>query len=324
MALERLVLLVSAVGMLALATLILAVGIGRGIHRAFAALLGARGLSLLLPQLSPQPQWTATAVNLQPYFVLAVAPLALYCLVTLGQTQRSRWWGWATVAAIGVLDLAYWANHALFHTLEPGRAAIGALQATADLQYTGFGPLTVAAGLGGPLVAALGLRIAMQYRNNAYDPGATTLLLLATGLLVGALFDGASRLVALANLLDGPDGFPWAPWGWAVLGLPVLALAPGLLGTAVLASGRSLDPRPLHRLEGNAIVLLLLAFFTGFLRLIAPADSDIGGHPMVLVLLGAWRLVMPVTLTYAILHDAWADSVAASAARDTARPALDA
>lgn len=300
--LERVVLVASGAAMLLLATLILAAGAGRPLHRAFAALVAARGGAVLVTQLSSDPQWLWTAVHLQPYFTLAIPPLAAYVFATTLPGVDRRRAGWLCMGAIAVLETAYLANHALVHSIEPGVPAIGALHAVPGYTYTAFGPLYAVVMLGPILLAALGVRLAIVYRTQPDGPDAVTFLLMATGLLTGALFDGANRLSAMANLLDGSAGYPWLPWGWAVLALPVLALVPALLGVAVLASGRSLDPRPAHRLETIALVLFLLAFFSGFLRLVAPPDSDVGGHPLVLLLLGLWRLAMPVLVAYALLR----------------------
>ncbi len=121
---------------------------------------------------------------------------------------------------------------------------------------------------------------------------------------MGGLFDGTTRLAVLADLVDGPAGYPWLPWGWAVVTLPVLALVPAALGVAVLAANRSIDPRPLHALEGNLLVLATFAFLSCVVRLLLPADSDIGGHPTMLVLMGVWRLTMPVLVAWALVVDA--------------------
>lgn len=302
---QRIVLLASALGMLALAVTILALRGNSGWHRALAALVGARGATVLLPQLATEARWTEAAFFLQPYFLLALVPLAAWCLVvTTTAPPRRRALGWTAVGAIVVLDLAYWMDHGLFYTVAEGTSPIGALRAARGLVYTGFGPLFALAALTPMLLGLLGLRYALWYRQAAREPQARTWLLLSAGLIVGALFDGTTRLAALADLLDDPAGFLWTPWGWAVMGLPVLALVPAALGTAVLAANRSIDPRPHHTLEGQLLVLATFACLSGLVRLLLPADSDIGAHPVMLVLMGVWRLAMPALVAWALLLDA--------------------
>lgn len=314
---QRLVLLASGLGMLALAAMILALRGRSGWHRALGALIGVRGVTVLLPQLATDARWTEAAVHLQPYFSLAVVPLAAWCLlVTATAPQRRRAVGWAAVGAIAALDLAYWFDHGLFHEVAAGTSAIGAMRAAQGLVYTAFGPLFAVATLAPLLLALLGLRYAVWYRQAAREPQARTWLLLSAGLLVGALFDGTTRLAVLADLLDDPAGFLWAPWGWAVVGLPVLALIPAALGTAVLAANRSIDPRPHHALEGNLLVLASFACLSGLLRLLLPADSDIGAHPLMLVLMGVWRLAMPVLVACALVLDARHATTSAKATTD--------
>jgi hypothetical protein len=302
---QRIVLLASALGMLALGATILALRGNSGWHRALGALIGARGINILLPQLATDARWTEAAFQLQPYFGLAVVPLAAWCLlVAATPPQRRQALGWAAVCAIVALDLAYWIDHGLYHTVAAGSSDIGALRAARGLVYTGFGPLFALAALTPLLLGLLGLRYAVWYRQVAREPQARTWLLLSAGLLVGALFDGTTRMATFADLLDDPAGFPWAPWGWAVMGLPALALAPAVLGMAVLAANRSIDPRPQHALEGNLLVLAAFACLSGLTRLLLPADSDIGAHPLMLVLMGVWRLAMPVMVAWALVLDA--------------------
>lgn len=299
--LDRLVLLAAGSATLLLAILVAATGIRHPLHRAFAALMGARAFALMLPQLGTSEQWTRTALFLQPYFALAVAPLAAY-LLARGSGSRGRRSGWLALGVLVAVDALYALDHGLFHSVAPGPAAVGALRATATLHYTGFGPLVVVAALGPILLAWLGAALVVAYRRDPTAPDAKTWLLVAIGLLAGALFDGANRAAALADLLDGAGGFPWLPWGWAVLALPVAALLPALAGAAMLAADRAADPRPLHRLEGVGLSLLALAFASGFARLVAPPDSDVGGHPAVLVLLAAWRMATPVLVAVALLR----------------------
>lgn len=332
--LDRSILFAAGAATLALAVLVLLLRPGRGINRALAALLAARGATILLPQVSDDPAWTWTAVNVQPYFGLALVPLALYCAYAFaregGQPGRSAWRGagWLAMAAIALLDLAYFVDHSLLQTLAPGTAAVGALQAAEGVQYVSFGPLWLLPAAAAPVLAYLGLRLALQYRLDPAGRQGPMLLFLAGGLAVGALFDGASRLAALTALLDGPAGFPWLPWGWAVVVLPVLGLVPALLAVAVVASSPE-RLRPQRGPERAILLLAGLAFFSGFLRLIAPADSDAAGDALVLVLLGLWRLAMPVLVTYALVRHASArpqpSASPAPAARAAARPpqALD-
>src|SRR5688500_1220542 len=142
--LDRTILFVAGAAMLAVAATILAAGPGRGINRALAGLIGARGAATLLRQASKDPAWAWAALNAQPYFSLAVLPLALYCLHAfsrVGERGARRGAGWIALGAVAALDLAYFLDHSLLQTLAPGDAPVGALRAADGIQFTAFGPL---------------------------------------------------------------------------------------------------------------------------------------------------------------------------------------
>lgn len=289
--------------MLCLASAILASGPGRGLQRAFAALLGLRGMTLLLPQASTDPDWLAAALHVQPYFVLASVPVALYCLLSTADESRSnRRAGVAAVLGIVALAAMYWADHTLFQTIVPGEAPSGALRAGEGLQYTAFGPLALVGAAVGPLLALLGVRFAMRYRQDPAAATAPTMLFVAAGLMLGGLFDGANRLAALVNLMDDGQGYPWTPWGWSIAVVPAFSVLPAILTAGLLAAERHIAPRPAHVAEGRLLVLALVAFFSGFLRLALPANSDPAGQVAVAILLGFWRLAMPVLVAYAFVR----------------------
>lgn len=313
----RLVPLVAGACTLALGGVLLALGRRRGLDYAFGLLLGARGLTLLLPQLSTEPGWIRFVLTAQPAFALLVAVLAAYLLATIGRAQPPRHAAaYAAAASVAILGL-YLAFPSLFVGLAPGPASSGAMYAAAGWHYTSFGPLSFLAACAWPLLAILALRLAVLYRAQARSGQGRVLLLLSGGLLVGALFDGANRASALSSLVDQGSAYDWMPWGWATFVLPTLALVPALLAAAVIAANRGIDPRPDHALEGGLLGLGAFALATGFLRLALPADSMVVSHPSMFVLLGAWRLVMPILVTWALVvaarapHAAVADAPAA-------------
>lgn len=306
----RAVLLLSGSGMLVLAIAVLAKAPGRPANRAFGALLAVRGAATLLPQLSSDAAFTMAVLQVQPFFALAIAPLALYCMASFPDSRPSRR---ATAWSLGVLvvaEAAYAVHHGWFQTLEAGTATTGALQAAEGVRYGAFGPLTVLVGLSPLVLALVALRLALLYRRDPSGPAARPMLLACAGFLLGALFDGASRLVALMDLLDQGQPYPWLPFGWAVTVLPAAALAPGLMTVAVLATERRFDPRPLHRIEGAVLLLAGLVVASGFARLAVAPSSDPAGHPFVLVVLGLSRLMMPVFVAWAFWDERGTPTVA--------------
>ncbi|HJQ94043.1 MAG TPA: hypothetical protein VJ874_07160, partial [Candidatus Thermoplasmatota archaeon] len=200
------------------------------------------------------------------------------------------------------IDLAYFLDHSLVQSLRAGEADVGALRAADGIAYTAFGPLWLLPALAYPVLAYLGLRLAVQYREAPKAPPAPLLLMVSSGFILGGLFDGANRLTALTALLDSPGPFPWLPWGWAVAIVPVTAFVPSLLAVAVLASNRPPADRPHRKLERTVVMLSGFALFSGFVRLIAPSSSDVAGGALVLLLLGAWRLATPAFIAYGLLR----------------------
>ncbi|MHB1261981.1 MAG: hypothetical protein ACYC2H_09735 [Thermoplasmatota archaeon] len=301
--LARSVLFAAGAAMLAIAILILVLRPARGLNRALAALVAVRGTAILLPQVSGDPSWAWTAQSVQPYFALAVVPLALYCLhafTSLGTGRRRPGTGWFAALAVVLLGAIYLGDHSLVQTLAWGDADVGALQAAPGIHYASFGPLWLLVGAAPVLLAYLGLRSVVQYRQDPTSRNARLLLFVGAGLVLGGLFDGASRLAALTSLLDQPGTFPWLPWGWAVVVLPVLALAPALMAVAVLAARPRASAHVRPRTERGLLVLAGFAFFSGFARLMAPADSDVAGNALVLILLGLWRLAMPLLIAFGL------------------------
>lgn len=311
--LDGAVLFVAGAAMVLVAAVILSARPASGVHRALAALVGARGVAHMLPQASDDPAWVLAALHVQPYFTLAAVPLAFYAMYAFSRPEgayRSHA-GWLAFAGVAALDLAYAFDHGLLHTVVPGAAEVGALRAAEGYRFAAFGPLAVVASSVGLVLGLLALRLALEYRQRPDGRDSTLLLLVSGAFMVGALFDGASRLASLSALLDHPGDFPWLPWGWAVAVLPSLALAPGLLAALVLLSGR-VDPRPLQRTEDILLLVGAFALLTGFARLVLPADSDVAGSPFVLVVMGAWRLAMPLLVGYAMVRHAHAHGQASS------------
>src|ERR1041385_5729264 len=103
--LDRTLPLAAGAAMLLLAGAILAAGPGRTLHRAFAALVALRGASTLLPQVSNDPAWIETALQVQPYVALALVPIAVYAFAALRDpdpdARPPARNGWAALAAIG-------------------------------------------------------------------------------------------------------------------------------------------------------------------------------------------------------------------------------
>lgn len=290
--------------MVVLAGLVAASDFAKHVNRAFAALLAARGLGLLLPQLASTPEWSRFSVAAQPYLVLAVIPLAVHFASVYprprGPLARPGG-GWFTLGVILALDAAYLADHSWYHSIAPGTAAAAA-QAANGYVYTGFGPLAALASASSVVLAGLGLLFVHDYTRSAPGAQRATYFLVAAGFVLNGIYDGCRQAVGLGRLLEDPAGFPWFPWGWAVGVLPVLSLVPALAAVLVMAIHRFGVRDQELRLERRLYVLCALAGASGLLPLFLPAGSEFFAHPATVILLGAWRLSLAAFVTYALVR----------------------
>ncbi len=306
----RLILLSSAAAMVLLGTLLAAIDFEKRVNRAFAALLGVRGLSLLLLQLSDRPSWNMFAARFQPYLALAILPLALY-FASMYPRRRGplarRGAGWVVLGAILVLDAIYFMDHSLYYTVAPGEPSSAAMRAAAGVQYTGFGPLATLPSLAFPLFSMLSLLFVWDYTRTTPGATRTSYFLVASGFLLNGLFDGASRLIGLFHLLGDPGGFAWAPWGWAIVALPASSLVPAVAALALVAAHRFRGRGGERPMEARLYVAAFLALLTGLFPLVLAPGSDFFRHPATLILLGLWRLTLPALVTFALLRYALFD-----------------
>lgn len=310
---QRIPLLASGVAMLLLAMLLLSIDFSKRVNRAFAGFLGLRGTTLLLGSLSLGARGDLAVQTFAPYLRLAIVPLMLY-FASLYPRRRgflSRpGMGWLVLAAIVALDAAYFLDHGLFYTVAEGPAATPIQTATGSLQYSSFGPLAVVGFSLTPLAAGLGVLFARDYTRSDEGTQRTSYFLVAAGFLLNGLFDGSQQVVGLTRLLADAGGYPWLPWGWSFAVLPSLALLPALAGFAMIArhrfQGRAIERRLESRRERLLFALAALAVATGVSPLLMPG-SEFFAHPAGLVLLGLWRLTLPLFVTYALLRYALFD-----------------
>jgi hypothetical protein len=180
------------------------------------------------------------------------------------------------------------------------------------LYVSEFGPLAwVGAGLF-PLMAALGVLFVADYVRSPEGTQRVSYFLVAAGFLVNGIFDGSRQLVGFVRLMqDGGGDFPWLPWGWPVVILPLLSLLPALGGLILIGvhqfKGREQERHLERRRERLLFAVAALAALAGLLSLFLPRGSEFFEHPVPLVLLGLLRLSLPLFVTYALLRYALFD-----------------
>jgi hypothetical protein len=311
---QRIPLLVSGIAMLLLAVLLATIDFSKRVNRAFATVMALRGLTVGLSAVNAPAAGHAAIQGFLPYLNLAAFPLLLLFAShfprrrgPLGRPGA----GWLAVAAIAVLWLAYFLWHDGYYVLRRGTTDLPILDAGGGLAYEGFGPLALLGYGIFPLMAGLGLLFAFDYTRSGPGTQRTSYFLVACGFLVNGMFDGARQSVGLVRLLADDAGFPWWPWGWTIAALPAISLLLALAGLVFVAlhrfRGRDVDAREESRRETLLFVLAGLAALTGAAPLVLPAGSEFFASPPMLVVLGLWRLSLPLFVTYALLRYALFD-----------------
>lgn len=296
----------AAAAMLGLAAWLLALDAGRTANRVFAAVLILRAATFILgpARALSHGETAARLTALAPYLIIPLAPLILY-LVSIHPRRRGPLAGRAgqwSLVAITVGALAW-------YTLDPGAHATividdgtHALRAGHGHAYGGFGPLILFTALRLPVMAVAGLVFAMDYVRTPPGSPRHSAFLLQTGFTLNAFFDGSRAIPTMISQINAEGSVHWFPFGWAFVLLPVLTLGIAIAATAVLVHGQLRGPYKSHHglrffLYGVALTLLL-----GFGSSQARAVDLPGAATIVDVVLGLYRLLLPILVTYALLR----------------------
>lgn len=283
-------------------------------NRAFAALLGLKGGTLLLSQVPfLAPGATAFAFAVMPYLILPLVPVALYFASVFprrrGPLGRPGAGWWVLAAILGLWGL-YFGWHDLFWSLASGAPPHPALWASSDLHFAAFGPLSLLLWLSFPVFAALALVFVHDYTTSHQGPQRTSHFLIGTGFMVNGIFDGVRQTTGLVTILGDPAGYPFAPWGWAAAFLPSLSVVPAALALALMflhhfrsdpeRGGATGEPGE-GALERRAYVLAVLALLAGLLPTVVPMQG-LFDSTLVQGALASARLVLPIVVTYGLLR----------------------
>lgn len=307
---QRLPLLASGVAMMLLAAALVAIDFSKRANRAFAAFLALRGMTISLYSLNLGLAGERAIVSFVPFLSLSLVPLTLYFASIYPRPRgplSKPGMGWLVVGIIAVLDLVYLVSHGSYQQLSTEPAATAMQVASRNYSYVDFGPLAVIGFALSPLMALTSLLFVRDYVQSQPGTQRTSYFLVAAGFLVNAAFDGTRQSVGLVRLIQDGGDFPWLPWGWAFAVLPALSLLPALAGFALIGKHRFAQRGDEQRREGLLFALALLAILTGLSPLLLPSGSEFFRHPSTLVLLGLWRLTLPIFVSYALLRYALFD-----------------
>lgn len=292
---ERISLLLTGVALVAIAVWIFILDVSNRALRVFALLLALRGLTFFLGPLRSTASTASESVlwaNLAPYTIIPLVPLVAYFLFLYPRPRGlARWPGGGIAVLAGTIGLLAWyaANHASY----------AAVTFSIPAGYSSYGPLFVLQGLRLPAFALAGLLLANSYRKQPTGSAGFSQFLMVAGFTLNALFDGTLAAIDIANALRNnlDIGFPW---NWARWWLPVLALPLGLAtGALLLPVVRRARREPeLQEVRRFVFFGAPLALASPFVSLLPYAQS--AEHAT--FLMGVWRLLVPLLLTYALLR----------------------
>lgn len=272
----------------------IAANIPHGTRRVFGILLLIKGLNLVAAGLmsSGWPEAVGPLLVVQHYLLLAVVPLAIY-FISIFPTRRGplafRGSGYLVVGAILILELLYFVDHGLVHTLAPGDGADGLQTAGPGWVYTGYGPLVILLALFLVAFPTIGLVFA-KLATAATGKDRTVYAFFAIGLLVNGLFDGG---LATAYLIHDPSINSLSGFGWILGVIRALALLPAGIALGILIGSELTKPKPDRWMLLVPAVLALAAWFSGPMPVILGAP-DYGATWPTAVSLGLWRTVVAV------------------------------
>jgi hypothetical protein len=322
---DGLLVLTSALATLVLAVLLIVMDAAKRANRALALLLFFRATTSMVALFvrNSEGRWALVLHDFLPYAIIPVVPAALYFAAVHPRPRtflgKRAWGSWALLAFTVALEVAYLLDHTLFFTTAAGVSSMGILNAIAPsatfegLQYTDFGPLILLQALQFPAMAALSIPFALDYLRSAPGSPRFSSFLVAAGFLLNGIFDGTRALFGFLNLPGG--AYPWLPWGWAFAILPGLALVPAIIALTMILVHRFRQREQEGRLERRLIVAAVLAAASALvaplLGMLMPSSFRTDGGFFTggtgVVLLGLWRLALPLMVSYALFRYALFD-----------------
>lgn len=290
-------LLIAVALMLVLAGLLLVIRFNDRVNRAFAIFLVVRGFAMALGALGAvdadpaQQQYWSTVGG---YFHLAsfLALLGFLWVYPKGWRIARRMWARAALLlATLALVLAYAANKCIWICPETPGSAVSIMGPAAAV------PLVL-------VLAVAGLYLLREHLKAAPGPRRQALLLVGGVFALNGLFDGARSLGSLKAVFDlGLVGlnFVPTPWAWMLFVGSALALVPSLMAVVILA--RAWRAEGLFATQGRrwSFGAALLALVSG-LAVGLDSAGVLRNSVWGIVVLGFWRISIPVVVSYAILR----------------------
>jgi hypothetical protein len=285
----------TGVALVGLGVALFVLDVGNRAQRVFALILVLRGLTFFLGPLrfeADSASQSALWANLAPYTILPVVPLLVYFLSLY---PRPR--GLGKTRGRSLLLLAATGGILLWYLLDHSRYAMVSL--TQPARYENLGPLFTFTGLRLPMLAAVGLVLAFEYRKAPRASAGFSMFLLIAAFTLNGLYDGVLAVLDLVEAhRDGID--IGAGWAWTSWWLPPLALAVALTTCAVLAPVLAMarTDTSLQEVTRFFVIAVPLALLTPFVRVL-PYDAALDHATFIF---GIWRLLIPFLIAYALMR----------------------
>lgn len=266
--------------------------------RAFALFLGLRASAMLISVFGAvtltDPSLASIWWRFSPFFVIAT-PFAVLYFVSLYPTPR----GWFARPPHGPVTLILAGG--LFEYVflfRPDLLAVLAVNAAGTLHVVRYGPLILFAGLLSIAYAFASVALAREYTRMEAGPARSSVLVVCAAFALNALYDSAGEIFRTSPNAAVTAG------EWISLNslLVEAAWIPVLVAVAILVRHvlRTEAPAARSATLRFAAVLPLPVLSNALLSLFLTGPA--WQNPWAIVLMGAWRLSLPLLVVYALVR----------------------
>lgn len=297
--------------MFLLAAWMLYLDAGKRVHRVFAAFLVFRGANILLATMSlvslADPALSETFWQLSPFFTVATPFAILYFVLVYPRPRtfigRHPYGALVPILGAAVFEYALLVDPTLMATLDVAPA--GGLCASTEgfLCVVDYGPLIMSWGFVVMSVGIASLVLVRDYVRMEEGPARRSLFLVALAFLLTGLYDATAELLCVTPNCNVALG------GWMTLNswLVRAALVPLVLAAVLLlywtrkrgdADMRSQVRRYRWTLPLPIVSAAVMSLAVGPAL---AAGTPIWEVPLAIVILGVWRLTLPLLVFYAVV-----------------------
>lgn len=297
--------------MLFLAAWLLYLDPGKRVHRVFAAFLVFRGLNIVLATASlvslSDPALSGIFWRVSPFFTVATPFVVLYFALVYPRPRtfigKHPYGALVPLAGVAVLEYALLLDPTLMARLDVAPAAGLCASTAGHLCVVEYGPLILSWGFVVLSYGIVSLVLVRDYVRMKEGPARSSLLLVALAFLLTGLYDATAELFCVTpNCAIGIGG--WMTLNsWLVrAALIPLGLAAALLVYWTLTRGDADMRAQVGRFRWTLpLPILSAAVMSLVLGPVLAAGTPIWEVPSAIVILGVWRLALPLLVVYAVV-----------------------